>query len=80
VESEWRMNVYRLGVTHLGFRLIARLQGQFNWWLTDKEYSPGLATLIRGNLLDPSSTVPLETTVIPKLTPHFPYGWNVDPD
>jgi len=80
VESEWRNNVWRIGLQHTGIGLAARLVGQGSTaYLTDEEDAPGFHVVYQlspfsGRWEDVGSVFSFPGN------PNFPYGWTVDPD
>ena len=80
MESNWRRGAYRIGWNIPQIRLCSRLVGIPFYNLTDWSTIPGFANVIIGNPLDPDSFFPLFLGSLFKFSPHFPYGYNVEPD
>jgi hypothetical protein len=80
VESEWRMNVWRIGLQHTGIRLAARLVGASDGaYLTDESDFAGFHNVYQ---LSPFSGRYENVGRVFSFPghPHFPYGWTVEPD
>lgn len=78
MESEWRFNVADWNMTRTPWRLAARMRG-VNEGLVIAQYGqpddPGVLVWFAGPDL-----IPISFAVFPKLAPHFPFGYEVDPD
>lgn len=78
------MNVWRQGLTYFAgywgydpLIMLARLVSNPNIWIgrltTEQLYAPLFSLPFGGSQLEYSGA-------IEKLSPHFPYGWEVEPD
>lgn len=80
MESNWRWNVYEVGLYGTGFRLCARRfkLGANEYWLgVDGPGATGAYTFIRR----PDGTLDSFLAIwYPGLPTSFPYGYSVDPD
>jgi hypothetical protein len=64
----------------LPIRLFSPFVGGIFLSMTDWDLFPGQATVLTGNPFDQSFCELFTVAHIPKLLPHFPYGWPVEPD
>lgn len=80
MESNWRYNVYALGLSYGPWSLIARSEGGSPLWLCRRdEANPTMYDVIFIPAPGQLPTIVLPFT-IPEENPHFPYGLLVLPD
>jgi len=80
VESNWRYNVWALGMQHSDWRLAARIVSPLTLYLVNPTATaPNFYRIFR--IVFPG-TLPAQvgTIAIPGLFPRFPYGVDVLPD
>lgn len=80
MESEWRLNVWRLGITQEDVRLAARLLiGSEPVYVTDRRRHLGQWEYFQPNIGQYGGSFYGSTPITPA-HPHFPFGQAVRPD
>lgn len=80
MESKWRNNVWQMGWSYSPIGLAARELGSEIQAITDWEVTPGQVQVLHRDALNPNDWVTHFFGTLPKLAPHFPYGYAVEPD
>jgi len=80
VESRWRSNVWRLGWSGGPYRLIARSVAFPNAAITDRLVSGVFRETLFNVSLNPDDFSQAILGAALPITPHFPYGFAVEPD
>lgn len=80
MESNWRLGVWKYGLTNLGLRLAARWLDLPNHLICQWTDGVNVACYQYGNVGDDRGWYFLGSIPITPAHPHFPYGFRVEPD
>lgn len=80
MESRWRQNVANMGWSSGPYRLLARSLAAPHVALSDRTVSLVFKETLTQTSLDPNNWVDVIFGAALPLTPHFPYGYAVEPD